>query len=127
MATARKRHQGGTFQVHVKKGDQVSVRAGRSLNQAGRVISVDPQRERAIVEGVNTIIKHQKSQGSGRSPQAAAQQQSGRITKPAPIHSSNLMIICPTCNSPTRVAHRLIEGKQARICKRCSAALDRAK
>jgi large subunit ribosomal protein L24 len=125
MGQTRKRHAGGSFSAHVKKGDEVLVRCGRSLGDRGRVVSVDPQRERAIVEGANLITKHQRSQGQGRSPAAAARQQSGRITKPAPVHVSNLMVICPECGAPTRVGHKQVEGRSVRACKRCGQSLDR--
>jgi large subunit ribosomal protein L24 len=89
------------------------------------VLSVDPQRERAIVEGLNLVTKHQKSQGMGRNPAAAAQQQSGRIQKAAPIHVSNLMVIDPQTNEPTRVSHKVVDGKTVRVAKRSGNALDR--
>jgi large subunit ribosomal protein L24 len=126
MGQAKKRHAAGTFKPHVKKGDEVLVIAGRSLGERGRVVSVDPQRERAVVEGVNMITKHQRAQGQGRTPEAAARQQSGRIQRPAPIHLSNLMVIDPGNNQPTRVAHKQVEGKWIRVSKRTGAALDRA-
>jgi len=124
MGRAIKRHEAGVFKPHVKKGDEVLVIAGRSKGERGRVVSVDPQRERAIVEGVNLITKHQRAQGAGRNPAAAAQQQSGRIEKPSPIHVSNLMIIDPGNNAPTRVRHQVIEGKSVRVGK-SGEALDR--
>ena len=126
MGQARKRHAGGTFNAHVKRGDQVLVLAGRSVGIQARVVSVDPQRERAIVEGANPIIKHQKSPGAGRNPAATQQQQSGRIEKPAPIHVSSLMVVCTSCNKPTRVKHHREGGKSQRCCRRCNQALDRA-
>jgi large subunit ribosomal protein L24 len=126
MGQTRKRHDAGTFKPHVKKGDMVLVLTGRSKGMSARVISVDPQRERAMVEGVNLVTKHQRSQGAGRNPAAAAQQQSGRIPKPAPIHVSNLMVIDPTTNEPTRVAHKQIDGKWVRVGKKSGEALDRA-
>lgn len=127
MGQTRKRHPGGAFKAHVKKGDEVLVLAGRSLTERGRVVSVDPQRERAIVEGLNLITKHQKAQGMGRNPAAAAQQQSGRIEKPAPIHVSNLMVICPECSKPTRVAHKQEGERWVRSCKHCGQAIDRSR
>jgi large subunit ribosomal protein L24 len=124
MGQTRKRHDAGTFKPHVKKGDEVLVTAGRSKGERGRVVSVDPQRERAIVEGANLITKHQKSQQFQAS--AAAQQQSGRIQKPAPIHVSNLMVIDPTTNQPTRVKHKVVEGKSVRVGAKSGETLDRA-
>lgn len=126
MGQTRKRHDAGQYPAHVKKGDEVLVIAGRSLGERGRIISVDPQRERALVEGANLITKHQKSQGAGRNPGATAQQQSGRIEKPAPVHLSNLMVVCPACNTPTRVAHKQVEGHSVRACKRCGETMERS-
>ena len=125
MGQTKKRHDNGTFKPHVKKGDEVLVLAGKSVGERARVLSVDPQRERAIVEGLNLITKHQRSQGMGRNPAAAAQQQSGRIQKAAPIHVSNLMVIDPQTNEPTRVSHKIVDGKSVRVGKRSGNALDR--
>lgn len=101
------------------------ILAGRSNGEQGRIVSVDPQRERAVVEGANLITKHEKGRGSGRNPMAAAQQQGGRIEKPAPIHISNLMVVCPSCGKATRVAHGEVGGRRVRLCKKCGQALDR--
>jgi large subunit ribosomal protein L24 len=124
MGQMRKRHEAGTFKPHVKKGDQVLVLAGRSLGEQGRIASVEPQRERAIVEGINLSTKHQRSRGMGRSA-AAAKQQSGRIERPSPIHLSNLMVICPSCNTPTRITHKQADNRWVRVCRRCGEFLDR--
>ena len=123
MGQMKKRHSGGSYSTHVKKGDEVLVLAGRSLGERGRIVSVDPQRERAIVEGANMITKHQRPQGFNQS--AASQQQSGRIQKPAPVHVSNLMIVCPSCSKPTRVAHKVFGERNLRACKNCGEALDK--
>jgi large subunit ribosomal protein L24 len=126
MGKTAKRHDAGSFQPHVKKGDEVLVLSGRSVGSRGRVVSVDPQRERAVVEGVNIVTKHQRAPGMARNPQAAARQQSGRIEKPGPVHVSNLMVVCPSCNTPTRVARGTASGTKGRFCKRCHASLERA-
>ena len=125
MGQTPKRHNTAVFKSHVKKGDEVLVIAGRSKGDRGRVVSVDPQRERAIVEGVNLITKHQKSQQYQQSA-AAAQQQSGRISKPSHIHLSNLMVIDPTTNQPTRVKHKIVEGKSVRVGHKSGETLDKA-
>lgn len=120
MGQARKRHVPGEYYPHVRKGDEVLVRAGRAVQERGRVISVDPQRDRAVVEGLNLIIKHQKPTGAG-----AASQRGGRMEVATPIHLSNLMVVCPSCHTPTRVGHKELAGRSSRICKRCDAPLDR--
>ncbi len=119
MGQMRKRHVTATFKVHLKKGDEVLVLAGRSNGERGKVLNVDPQRERATVDGVNMITKHQKPMGQA--------QQGGRIEKPAPVHVSNLMVCCPGCAKPTRVIHKEEAGKKVRACKHCGATLDAAK
>ena len=122
----RKRHEPGAFHPHVKKGDMVKVLAGRSIGHTGRITRVLPRTERAIVEGANLVTRHQRARG-GRT--VTAEQQSGRIEKPAPIHVSNLMVICPNCNRPTRIAHRESDGNWVRACKQpgCGDLIDRRK
>jgi large subunit ribosomal protein L24 len=121
MGQMRKRHDAGTYKPHVKKGDEVLVLAGRSLGERGRIITVDPQRERAVVEGANMVTKHQKQQGGP----GGGRQQGGRVDTAAPIHVSNLMVVCPNCSKPTRVAHKQVEGRWNRACKNCNESLER--
>jgi large subunit ribosomal protein L24 len=124
MGQAKRRHDAGEFRAHVKKGDEVQVIAGRSLGARGRVVSVDPQRERALVEGVNMITKHQKPQGQPNTPGGSAQQ-GGRIQLAAPIHVSNLMVVDPESGKPSRVGHKIVDGKSVRVAKRSGATLVR--
>jgi len=119
---ARKRHPAGAFKPHVRKGDEVLVLAGKDKGERGRVSAVFPQRERALVEGVNIVVRHQRARGG---TQVTAEQRSGRITKPAPIHVSNLMVICPACHQPSRQGHRNVEGRWVRVCKRCGEIMER--
>lgn len=122
----KKRHETAEFKPHVRKNDQVLILGGRSAGDKGRVASVIPRYERAIVEGANLITRHTRARGGQR---VTAEQQSGRIEKPAPIHVSNLMVICPNCNAPTRVAHKQVEGHWVRMCKRdgCGDVIDQQK
>lgn len=85
--------------LHIKKGDTVIVVSGESKGQKGRVLEVDREKERAIVEGVNLVQKHTK-------PNAKAPQ-GGILKKEAPIHVSNLMLIDPASGKPTRIGRRL--------------------
>jgi large subunit ribosomal protein L24 len=87
--------------IHIKKGDSVMVIAGESKGQKGRVLEVDRNKERAIVEGVNMVSKHTKPHS--KAPQG------GILKKEAPIHLSNLMLIDPTSGKPTRIGKRLNE------------------
>lgn len=122
MGITRKRHNVGEFKPHVRKGDTVLVLSGRSRGMRGRVVSVDPQRERAIVEGVNTVTKHQKPRGTD--PRTGGPQGGGRIEMNAPIHVSNLMVIDPNNDQPTRVAHKIVNGKSVRVGKKSGEPLN---
>jgi large subunit ribosomal protein L24 len=87
--------------IHIKKGDSVMVITGESKGQKGRVLEVDRDKDRALVESVNMVSKHTK-------PNAKAPQ-GGIIKKEAPIHISNLMLIDPTTGKPTRIGKKLNE------------------
>jgi len=121
MGVAKKRHERGEFNMHVRRGDTVLVLAGKDNGKRGRVMEALPRSERVIVEDVNLVTKHQKP----RSMQPTARQQAGRIEKPAPLHVSNVQLVCPNCNRPTRIAHRELEGRSARICKQCAELIDK--
>lgn len=121
MGQQRKRHEAGHFKMHVKKGDEILVLSGKDAGKRGKILHAFPQRERVIVEDVNLVIRHQRPRGT----QPVARQQSGRVQKPAPLHVSNVMLVCPSCNRPTRIAHRLSEGRSARVCKRCGELIDK--
>jgi len=90
--------------IHIKKGDTVIVITGESKGQKGRVLTVDRDKDRALVEGVNLVSKHTK-------PNAKAPQ-GGIIKKEAPVHISNLMLIDPTSGKPTRVGRKLNENNK---------------
>jgi large subunit ribosomal protein L24 len=85
--------------LHIKKGDTVMVITGESKGQKGRVLEVNREKERALVEGVNLISKHTKP--NAKSPQG------GIIKKEAPVHISNLMLVDPASGKPTRIGRRL--------------------
>jgi large subunit ribosomal protein L24 len=97
--------------LHIKKGDTVTVIAGESKGQKGRVLEVDRDKNKALVEGVNMVSKHTK-------PNAKAPQ-GGILKKEAPIHLSNLMVVDPTSGKPTRVGRRLnAKNKLVRFSKK---------
>lgn len=96
----------------IKKNDTVIVLTGSEKGKKGRVIDVRPKRGRIIVEGVNIIKKHMKPSNKYK--------QGGIIEKEAPIHRSNLMLVCPKCNKPARIGHSILEnGKKIRKCSKC--------
>ncbi|MBQ1780794.1 MAG: 50S ribosomal protein L24 [Bacteroidales bacterium] len=96
--------------LHIKKGDMVYVNAGEDKGKTGRVLKVDIEKQRAIVEGVNMMSKSAKP--SAKHPQG------GIVKQEAPIHISNLNVLDPKTNKPTRIGRRLGEnGKLVRFSK----------
>lgn len=103
--------------MHVKKGDTVKVLAGRDKGKEGQIVEARPKENRVIVEKVNLVKRHQKP--------TEDLPDGGIITKEAPIHVSNVMIICKSCKKPTRTAKKFLDnGKKVRTCKHCGATLD---
>jgi len=102
----------------IRKNDTVMVITGRDRGKTGKVLRVLPERDRVTVERLNMVKRHTKSRG----PQTA----SGIVEKEAPIHRSNVMIMCDKCNAPVRMGKRLLEdGRSVRICRACNDQLDR--
>ncbi len=104
---------------NIKKGDRVKVVAGKKKNkgQIGVVLSVDRDKQRVIVEKLNMVKRHQKA-GQGT-------KQGGIIEKEAPIHISNVMVMCGSCLKATRVKkHILDDGKKVRACAKCGEQID---
>ena len=96
--------------LHIKKGDTVYVNAGNDKGKTGKVLSVDPQADRAVVEGVNMVSKHTKPNSK--------QPQGGIVKQEAPIHISNLNLLDPKTNTPSRVGYRMDGGKKVRFAKK---------
>ena len=96
--------------LHIKKGDTVYVNAGNDKGKTGKVLSVDPSKDRAIVEGINIVSKHTKPNSK--------QPQGGIVKQEAGIHVSNLQLIDPVKNVPTRVGHKFVDGKKIRYAKK---------
>ncbi|MCH5172818.1 MAG: 50S ribosomal protein L24 [Bacteroidales bacterium] len=94
----------------IKKGDTVYVNAGNDKGKTGKVLSVDPAKQRVIVEGVNVVSRHTKPN--------AKQPQGGIIKQEAPIHVSNLNLIDPKSGKPTRVGFRVEGDKKVRYAKK---------
>ena len=132
--------------VHIKAGDEVFIRTGkdresrltpeevdrldpeeqkreanRRSGRRGRVLKVLPDGKRVVVEGVNMQTKHTKPRGRAS---RAAQIQSGRIQQPGSVSIANVMLVCPSCDQPTRVRRGEVEGKSVRVCRRCGEPVD---
>lgn len=103
--------------LHIRKNDSVMVIAGRERGKTGKVLKVMPKENRALIERVNLVKRHARPRGP--------QQPGGILEKEAPIHLSNLMVMCDKCNAPVRVGRKILgDGSKARICRRCGEALD---
>jgi len=103
--------------LSVKKGDTVVVLSGKDNGKTGEVLAVSPKSNRVVVKGVNVVKKHKKARNT--------QQKSEIIEMEAPVNASNVMVVCAACNKATRIAHAMVDGKKARVCKKCGASLDK--
>ena len=95
--------------LHIKKGDRVMVIAGNDKGQSGEVLEVFPKKNRAVVDNLNMVKKHQKP---------TQDNPGGIVDMPAPIHLSNLMLIDPKTGEPTRIGRKLVDGKLVRYAKK---------
>ena len=103
--------------LNVRKGDRVRIISGKDKGFEGRVIMALPKADKVLVEGANRIKKHTKITTTQRGAQSG-----GIVTQEAPVHVSNVMVVCPSCNKPARVGHRKDDvGRSHRVCKRCGA------
>ena len=101
--------------MFVRKDDKVVVLSGRDKGQEGKVRAAMPKEDKVIVEGVSVASKHVKPKKQG--------EQGGIIKVETPIYASKVMVVCPKCGKPTRVAHKIEGDKKVRACKKCGAAL----
>ncbi|HHY06178.1 MAG TPA: 50S ribosomal protein L24 [Clostridia bacterium] len=106
------------IKVHVRKDDLVQVITGKDAGKKGKVLNVDPQKGRVIVEGINIVKRHMRP--TQVNPQ-------GGITEiEAPLDSSNVMIFCEKCNAPVRINKMfLANGKKVRVCNQCGEQFDK--
>jgi large subunit ribosomal protein L24 len=102
--------------MHIRRDDMVVVIAGDDKGTRAKVLRVDPRKGRAVVEGVNRVYKHLKR--SRKNPQG------GRLEIEAPMHLSNLQVVCSKCNKGVRVGiRREADGSKHRVCRKCGADL----
>ncbi len=108
--------------MNVKKNDEVMVIAGKDRStrgrpRRGRVLEVRADSDRIIVDGINTMRRAVR--------QTQRIRQAGIVESPGPIHISNVMLVCPNCDAPTRVGHRVrSNGRKVRVCKKCGKDVD---
>ena len=101
--------------MNVKKNDTVVVLSGKDKGKKGKVLSVEPETRKVIVEGVNVASRHQKPRKQG--------EEGGILQKEAPIYACKVQKVCPKCNKPTRIGHKVEGDKKVRVCKHCGAEL----
>ena len=105
--------------MSIRKNDQVMVRAGKDRGKKGRVLSVIPDRNRVIVEGVNLIKRHTR-------PNPQKNIKGGIVEREASIHASNVMLLDPDTNEPTRVGKKVLsDGSRVRIGRKSGAVVDK--
>lgn len=104
-------------EMQIRKNDSVMVIAGRERGKTGKVLRVIPEKNAAVIERVNLVKRHTRARGP--------QQPSGIVEKEAPLHLSNLMVMCDKCNAPVRVGRKILaDGDKVRVCRRCGEAID---
>ena len=108
------------MKIHVKKGDYVQIVSGKGAaeKKKGKILSVDTDKGRVVVEGANMIKRHTKPK--------QARSQSGIIEKEGTIASSNVMLYCDRCKGPVRAGKEIRpDGTKVRVCKKCGDAFDK--
>lgn len=102
--------------MHIRTGDTVLVICGDDKGVRGKVLAVDRDAGKLVVEGVNRVYKHVRR--SQRNPQG------GRLSKEMPVRISNVLLVCSSCNKPTRTGSRLAnDGSKERVCRKCGSAI----
>ena len=103
--------------MKIHKDDNVLIVTGKDRSKKGKVRFAYPRKQQVIVEGINYIKKHSKARGTVR--------QAGIIDLEAPIHISNVMLVCSKCNNPARIGYRKLEdGRKVRFCRACQEVID---
>jgi len=103
--------------MNIRKNDTVLVIAGKDKGKKGKVRFAYPTEEQLVVDGINFIKKHVRAKKQVR--------QAGIIEREAPIHVSNVMLLCSKCNRPTRIGfHFLEDGRKVRVCRSCHEVID---
>jgi large subunit ribosomal protein L24 len=102
---------------HIKKNDTVRVLAGKEKGKTGKILKIMAKKDRAVVEKVNFIKRHQRPGSHSR--------QGGIVEKEGPLHIANLMVVCGKCGDAARLGRKILEdGKRVRYCKKCGEVLE---
>ena len=120
LGAGRHQRKAERVAMPITKGDTVRVMRGEDKGKEGKVLRVFPKTGRVTVEGINIVKKHRKAR--------SAEEQSGIIDMPAPIHHSNLMLLDPKSGAPTRTRHRIdADGTKERVSAKSGDAIPRAR
>jgi large subunit ribosomal protein L24 len=104
--------------MRIKKDDTVEVIYGKDKGKRGKVLNVDRDEDRVIVEGINIVSRHMRP--------TQDMPQGGIIENEAPIHISNVMLVCPRCDERSRIGVDVLNsGKKVRVCKSCDEVIDK--
>ncbi len=107
------------LQTPIRRNDSVQVMAGKDRGKKGRVLRVLAEKNRLVVEGVNFVKRHTR-------PNPGRGVKGGILEKEAPMHASNVQLVCPECSAPTRIGHKVLEdGRKVRICRKCEGVVDK--
>lgn len=105
--------------VKIRKDDLVQVISGKDKGKRGKILKVVPKENKVVIQGINIVKRHQRP-----IPQL---REGGIIEREAPIYASKVMIVCPSCDRPTRVGAKFLEdGTKVRVCKKCGEVIDKA-
>jgi large subunit ribosomal protein L24 len=105
------------YKTHIKKDDKVKIIAGKDSGKIGKVIKVNRKKQRILIENINIIKRHSRPSAQNR--------QGGIIESEAPIHLSNVMLMCNKCVKPVRTkVQQLDDGKKVRVCRKCNEQID---
>jgi large subunit ribosomal protein L24 len=102
---------------HIKKDDKVKVITGKDAGKIGKVLKVLPKKNRVLVENINIVKRHTRPSAQNR--------QGGIVEREAPVHWSNVQLMCNKCVQPSRIRRRSLEdGKKVRVCAKCDEVID---
>jgi large subunit ribosomal protein L24 len=103
----------------IRKNDNVVVTTGKDRGKRGRVVRVVAEKNRVVVEGVNIIKRHTRA-----NPQKNVK--GGVVEREAPLHASNVQLVCPECGEPTRIGKKILgDGRKVRVCRKCEGVVDK--
>ena len=108
--------------ARIKSDDEVIVMSGKDRGKRGKVLRVDPKKDKVYVEGLNIVKRHQRPQQVAGAQRA--EQVGGVIEKEGPIHLSNVMLLDPKDGKPTRIGFEVQDGKRYRVARRSGTRLD---